>query len=214
MEWNNFKALYSSYFRPLTERDGIEEWQGFVARIPERDAKLLMKAMGELAHIHAEKRLAGADPIAPRIPDLAVLLNRERDGLRRSGASSRGNCPLCKGTRRLIAGRFTDGTKNSFRFRRRLRRFRAGRSAGLWCGIVRTARKVTAQPSLPTPCAATRYRTAYPRWSLLRASEQMRSNSSLRSFRSRSQTFSKICEFRRGDPGRTECFRQESFCCQ
>ena len=116
MEWNNFKALYSSYFRPLTERDGIEEWQGFVARIPERDAKLLMKAMGELAHIHAEKRLAGADPIAPRIPDLAVLLNRERDGLRRSGASSRGNCPLCKGTRRLIAAEVHRRYKEQFPF--------------------------------------------------------------------------------------------------
>ena len=116
MEWNNFKALYSSYFRPLTERDGIEEWQGFVARIPERDAKLLMKAMGELAHIHAEKRLAGADPIAPRIPDLAVLLNRERDGLRRRSQFSRGNCPLCKGTRRLIAAEVHRRYKEQFPF--------------------------------------------------------------------------------------------------
>ena len=116
MEWNNFKALYSSYFRPLTERDGIEEWQGFVARIPERDAKLLMKAMGELAHIHAEKRLAGADPIAPRIPDLAVLLNRERDGLRRRSSFTRGNCPLCKGTRHLIAAEVHRRYKEQFPF--------------------------------------------------------------------------------------------------
>ena len=116
MEWNHFKALYSSNFRPLTERDGIEEWQGFVARIPERDAKLLMKAMGELAHIHAEKRLAGADPIAPRIPDLAVLLNRERDGLRRRSQFTRENCPLCKGTRRLIAAKVHRRYKEQFPF--------------------------------------------------------------------------------------------------
>ena len=116
MDWNEFKMLYSSCFRPLTERDGLEKWQSFAAQIAENEEPLVLKAVAALGKIHAEKRMAGADPLAPRIPDIVFMMNRERDELRRSGASSRGNCPLCKGTRHLISAEVYSCYKKQFPF--------------------------------------------------------------------------------------------------
>ena len=116
MDWNEFKMLYSSCFRPLTERDGLEKWQSFAAQIAENEEPLVLKAVAALGKIHAEKRMAGADPIAPRIPDIVFMMNRERDGSRRRSPFTRGNCPLCKGTRRLIAAEVHRRYKEQFPF--------------------------------------------------------------------------------------------------
>ena len=102
MTWREFESLYASYFRPLGPRDGIEEWQRFVSQVTPANDEHLRNAVRKCGMAYAEKRLAGADPMAPRIPDIAVNFNRERDAARKNVRVNPTQCKLCRGHKHLI----------------------------------------------------------------------------------------------------------------
>lgn len=102
MTWEDFLELYSANFRPLTARDGVSEWRKFVASVKGNDVLLLRNAMIACGRYQAQKRIEGEDPMAPRIPDIALRMKLEKANLAERAKHTVNGCDLCRGTRHLV----------------------------------------------------------------------------------------------------------------
>ena len=113
MKWESFDNLYSSMFRPLGVRDGIEAWQKFAAGIAPADEILLESAMMACGFSMTHKRQNGAEPFAPRIPDLLYFLYKEREKKKVSARSFHTDCSLCGGSGKLLVASVKEFYRNS-----------------------------------------------------------------------------------------------------
>jgi hypothetical protein len=102
MTWECFENMYAALFRPLGVRDGIEEWQRFASSVRESEVQILGNAMRKCGCYLARKRLAGADPMAPRIPDIALWFRQEKEEQSRLSEQKKNDCKLCGGSGKLV----------------------------------------------------------------------------------------------------------------
>ena len=115
ISWEKFASKWASYFKPITDYDGTEEWQEFVSKV--YSERMLLETVEELAKDYAAQRRNNPSMARqPKLMDLKTLFfqraKEKRSAYQQSDAGAATACPLCRGSQKVLC--LIDGTSDEY----------------------------------------------------------------------------------------------------